>query len=137
MKISSGLLIIQNKKILLVHPTSAPWKNTYSIPKGGLENDETNQMAAIRETFEEVGLQFNESDLSKTEFFIDYKNKHGKIFKKVFYFVINLEPGTLPDVLSDDMLQKEEVDWAGFLDIETAKEKIFWRFEQMLDFIID
>ena len=56
MQISAGLLILHNNKILLIHPTNAPWYGTYSIPKGKLEKDETIIQAAIRETEEEIEI---------------------------------------------------------------------------------
>ena len=40
MVISAGLLIIHDNKILLVHPTNAPWYGTFSIPKGEVEEGE-------------------------------------------------------------------------------------------------
>ena len=135
MKKSAGLLIIQNKKILLAHPTNASWEHTFSIPKGNIEKDETNIDAAIRETLEEVGIEINEKIIDTTEYFIDYVNKKGKVYKKVFYYIVNIDDNIYPETFNKDMLQLEEVDWAGFLDIKDAKDKIFWRFKQMLDFI--
>ena len=135
MKKSAGLLIIQDNKILLAHPTSARWEKTYSIPKGGLEPGETNRDAALRETLEEVGLNINKNMLSDEEYVINYRNKKGSLYKKVFFYIVKLNHNTLPEVFPKEMLQTEGVDWAGFLDIETAKEKVFWRFKEMLDFI--
>jgi len=136
MKISAGLVIIQNNKILLAHPTNAPWKNSYSFPKGGLEDGENYIEAALRETKEEVGLDipFNLIDRNN-EYLVVYKNKNGKAYKKVYYYIVNLDDNTYKEVLDKNQLQLEEVDWSGFLDYETAKEKIFWRFKEILDFI--
>ena len=41
----------------------------------------------------------------------------------------------IPDIIPKEQLQLEEVDWAGFIGIEEAKSKIFWRFadEPFLD----
>ena len=39
-KISSGLVVIQDNQILLVHPTNSPWWKTYSIPKGHVDKGE-------------------------------------------------------------------------------------------------
>ena len=136
MKISAGLVIIQNNKILLAHPTNAPWKNTYSFPKGGVEKDENYIETALRETKEEVGLDipFNLID-KNNEYVIVYKNKQGKRYKKVYYYVVKLDDNTYPDVLDKNNLQLEEVDWAGFLNYDDAKEKIFWRFNEILNLI--
>jgi diphosphoinositol-polyphosphate diphosphatase len=45
--------ILRNAQILLV---SASRKNTWILPKGGWESDETMAVAAVRETFEEAGV---------------------------------------------------------------------------------
>jgi len=132
-KKSAGLVIIKNNKILLCHPTNARWFGTYSIPKGGLEHCETKIDAAIRETSEEVGIIIPEDFISKDEHCIEYKDKHGKLYKKVYYYVV--EMNGLPNVLPKEQLQSEEVDWAGFLDYEQAQKKIFWRFKPILELI--
>ena len=53
MKISAGIIIRYKDSILLCHPTNAPWKDSYSFPKGLVEDDEDLIDAAIRECFEE------------------------------------------------------------------------------------
>ena len=133
MKNSAGLVIIKDKKILLCHPTNANWNGTYSIPKGNLEANETKLQAAIRETYEEVGIIIPENIIGKQEYEISYLDKSGKLFKKVFYYIV--ETTEIPDILPKNQLQIEEVDWSGFLDYETARTKIFWRFKPILDLI--
>lgn len=135
MKKSAGLLIIQDNKILLAHPTNMKWEHSYSIPKGGIEVNETIKQAAIRETFEEVGINIDENLISDNYYTINYTNKSGNLFKKVYYYIVKLESGSLPEIFPEVLLQKSEVDWAGFLDYKNSKEKIFWRFKEMLDFI--
>jgi len=135
-KKSAGILLVQNNKILLCHPTLAPWKNTYSIPKGGLEKGETIVEAAIRETKEEVGIEINLNMIDENDFYIiEYRNKHNKKFKTVHYFIVRLDDNILPEIFPEEMLQLDEVDWAGFLTFDEAKEKIFWRFRDMLQFV--
>ncbi|NPV13025.1 MAG: NUDIX hydrolase [Ignavibacteria bacterium] len=132
-KNSAGLLIVKNNKILLCHPTNASWTGTYSIPKGHIENNETKIEAAIRETREEVGILVPIEFIDKTEHVIEYTDKSGKVFKRVFFFVAHLDG--IEDVIPKEQLQIEEVDWAGFLDIEQANMKIFWRFKPLLNFL--
>lgn len=127
---TAGLVIIQDNKILLVHPTNAPWKGTYSIPKGGIDKKEDALEAAIRETLEETGIKIKKKHISNQDAgFIDYKNKKGKVYKRVYYFVAYPKKPITPDMFK---LQKSEVDWAGFLSKEEAKEKIFGRFKPLL-----
>jgi ADP-ribose pyrophosphatase YjhB (NUDIX family) len=131
MVISSGILIIKNNEILLCHPTNAPWFNSYSIPKGKVdENDKDLIDTAIRETYEEVGIIVNRNKIKKPDNnIIFYRNKKGKIYKKLYYYLLFVDYN--PTI----KLQKNEVDWAGFLNKENAEKRIFWRFREMLNYI--
>ncbi|MFA5585543.1 MAG: NUDIX hydrolase [Saccharofermentanales bacterium] len=132
MQESAGLLVIHNNKMLLVHPTNAPWYGTYSIPKGKLEKGETYIDAAIRETKEETGIKIKLNEINKTPYKIQYKNEKGKIYKELTYFLVNLNY----DIKIDkNKLQLNEIDWAGFVDKDEAISRIFWRFEEMLKFL--
>jgi predicted NUDIX family NTP pyrophosphohydrolase len=61
MKQSAGILVYRcegdGTSVLLVHPAGPIWahQGVWSIPKGGLENEEDHLMAAKREFLEEVG----------------------------------------------------------------------------------
>ena len=134
MEISAGLVIIQQNRILLAHPTNAPWYGTYTIPKGKIEIHENPVEAAIRETLEEVGVNIDSDDIKnkKKPYIIEYKNQTGNIYKILYYYVV--EPKT-EIIIDKKRLQKREVNWAGFCDKEEAMSRIFWRFEEMLRFI--
>ena len=49
MVVTAGIAFVYNDSILLVHSTGGNWKNL-SIPKGHIEDGESVQAAAIRET---------------------------------------------------------------------------------------
>jgi len=134
MEISAGLVIIQQNKILLAHPTNAPWYGTYTIPKGKIEGHENPIEAAIRETEEEVGVKINIDDIKdkKKPYIIEYKNQLGNVYKILYYYVA--EP-KIEIVIDKNKLQQREVNWAGFCDKDEALSRIFWRFEEMLKFI--
>lgn len=136
---AAGLVILFDDEILLVHPTNAPWKGTYSIPKGKIEDFETILEAAIRETREEIGIDFSKFFMQGKlpDGVILYKrNKNaGKTYKKVFYYVVRIYDKK--PVINQEKLQKEEVDWAGFVPYKEAKKKIFWRFHPFLELIKD
>ena len=73
-KISAGLVIIQDNKILLEHPTNHAWENSYSIPKGEIEEGEDLLECAIRETEEELGIQLDkEKLLTRGPFTMEFK----------------------------------------------------------------
>jgi len=125
---SSGLLIIKNGKILLAHSkNSNSEQSSYTIPKGKIEKNESKIEAAIRETYEEVGVMISEDEIDKNEYIIDYKSKNGKIYKKLFYFIVNLDYNVEINV------DNREIDKADFFTKEESRSKIFWRFLPILD----
>jgi 8-oxo-dGTP pyrophosphatase MutT (NUDIX family) len=127
---SAGLVIIQDHKILLEHPTNSAWFGTYSIPKGHIEADDEDILdAALRETREEIGIIISLKDIKSGPHVINYENK-GNIYKQIHYYVV--EPSN-PILKTDFKLQKAEVDWAGFLTKEEANKRIFWRLDKVLN----
>ncbi|MEM5801968.1 MAG: NUDIX hydrolase [Candidatus Aenigmatarchaeota archaeon] len=50
------VLIVKNKKIVLIRRNKNPWKGKLSLPGGFVEWGETVEQAAIREAKEETGL---------------------------------------------------------------------------------
>lgn len=132
MQISAGLLILHDNKMLLIHPTNAPWYGTYSIPKGKLEKGESFIEAAIRETEEEIGIKIMEKQISKEHKIIQYKNEKGQVYKELYYFIVNLDQ---PLKIDKSKLQKDEIDWAGFVDKDEAMGRIFWRFEEFINYL--
>ncbi len=135
MKISAGILLLFNNKILLCHPTNAPWTGTYSPPKGLVDDDEDLIDAAIRECKEEVGITIRREQIID-RFCVPYR-KGRNLFKKVYLFKAKIDSlediGLTSEIVSKSNLQLEEVDWAGFLTKEEVNEKIFWRFKPILD----
>src|SRR4051812_36141856 len=49
-------LITPSKKILLVHPTNAGHLGCWSLPKGHMDDNETEREAAVRECYEETSI---------------------------------------------------------------------------------
>jgi ADP-ribose pyrophosphatase YjhB (NUDIX family) len=126
---SAGLAVIYKDKILLVHPNNARWTNSYSIPKGHVELGETSLEAAIRETKEEVGIEFHINTIIGPERELFYiKQKTGKPWKKLSYFIVRIEDlsqiGLTSELVPKEQLQAIEVDWAGFVTFEEAKRRM-------------
>jgi len=140
MEKSAGLVIILDEtKILLVHPTGSAWNSRLSFPKGHIDDNETSLEAAIRETKEETGINIPDYLIDKFEYQIKYKDKNGKVYKTVFYFLVKINSpdwininGNENLVVDENNLQLDEIDWAGFLNKEESEDKIFWRFKEIL-----
>lgn len=131
MKISAGILILYNNKILLVHSTNSPWWKSYTPPKGGVEGEESLEEAASREVNEEVGIHIDPKLLHE-RLEVVYTTPKGKAYKTVYLFVHRIEDlseiGLSDEHIPFSMLQKEEVDEAKFLDIEDSKKKLLPRY---------
>lgn len=92
-RVCARTIIWQDDKLVLVYTSSF---KDYTFPGGGVENNETVEEAAIRETKEEVGLKVNLlSEFGQiTEYFYDDKNRKVKYVSK--YFLANvLEEGEI------------------------------------------
>lgn len=134
MVISSGLVIINHDRLLLVNPKSKYHFGEYSIPKGLVERGEDNISAAIREVYEETGILVPENLINKQmEYYIDYYIPQTRsVVKRVFYYFSFLEALDLPIILPQDKLQAEEIKYASFFTKEEAKYLINWRFSPIL-----
>lgn len=141
MMVSAGMAIIYKNKLLLCHPTNSQWINSFSLPKGGVDLGETFLEAAIRECREEVGIEISESQISnlKKPIQVDYVNKKGILFKTVYVYVVRIsslsEIGLESETVPKSQLQASEIDWAGFLTYDEGREKIFWRFLDVLELV--
>lgn len=127
-EISAGLAITYNSKILLGHTSGRGWWGSYGIPKGRIEIGEDRISAAIRETYEEVGIKVPRKLINPHEHtFVVTSRKH-KYNKTVYYYHVkidNLSQINLSDlVIPKSQLQVEEIDWAGFLDYKEAIKRI-------------
>lgn len=133
---SAGLLIIQNNKILLAHPTNSAWYGTYSIPKGVIEHNETFSVTAKREVKEEIGIDIPNKYIQSKLYEIPYFDKNNKLYKKVYYYIVLLPDNYFPLIIPKGQLQLKENDWAGFLDINEAKKRILKKQIFVLDHLI-
>lgn len=114
--------------ILLIHPTNSSWKKpTMGIPKGKIEAGESIIEAALRETLEETGISLTESQLDN-EIQTAEVWKGTKFLYNVHYLVCRISSPMeigLPGLkVPTEQLQQHEVDWAGFIKVSEAYEKM-------------
>ena len=138
MKKAAGIAIILGNKILLCHPTNSSWENTHSIPKGLIDDGETELQAALRECREEVGIDLSGlTDRFEGPDVIEYRNKKAEPHKTVTYYVLRVnslsEISLDTEIVPKEQLQAEEVDWAGFVNKEEASTKMLWRLKGILN----
>jgi predicted NUDIX family NTP pyrophosphohydrolase len=133
---SAGILafrIIKNEyEFLLVHPGGPFWKNkdenTWSIPKGLVENDEEELHCAIREFQEETGFEILPGN------FIELKGARqssGKVIK-IWAIEADFDPTQMKSNLfkmewppkSGKFKQFPEADKAEWFNLDVAKTKI-------------
>jgi 8-oxo-dGTP pyrophosphatase MutT (NUDIX family) len=122
----AGVAIVWDNSILLVHPTGATWKGSgaLGIPKGGIESGEDPLATAVREVREETGLNLDPSKFEKEVYDSPIFKKDGTIKSQMIYFVLRIdhptEIGMSSTRINKESLQLEEVDWAGFIEIDKA-----------------
>lgn len=77
---SCGAIVIKDNKVLIIKQKSG----FYGFPKGHMENDETEDVTAIREVKEETNIEIEIN--KKIRYTISYPLGNNKI-KKVVYFI--------------------------------------------------
>lgn len=141
MKVSAGIVIIYNKKMLLLHPTNSGKRKMWSFPKGGVEENETLKEAAIRETAEECDIHINPEKINDdADGVIEYRDKNNRKYKEVYYFLFytkNLEELGLENnmYIPKEKLQIEEVNRGWFIEKNMIDDFIFWRFAHLKKYI--
>lgn len=96
-KRSAGILVYRKKgkkvEVLLVHPGGLFWrkkdKGVWSIPKGEIEEGQTNLDNAVREFEEETGLEIGDEDKRRIFYLGDVRSK----FKVVSVYALEKDFG--------------------------------------------
>jgi len=132
MKKSAGILVYRKKngkiQIFLVHPGGPFWKNkdlnSWSIPKGEVENNEDLKNTAIREFEEETGIILNQQDKEKIFYLGEVKSQN----KIVYVFALEKDLGDIVTIKSNlvktDFGEFPEIDKGEYFDLNITKEKL-------------
>ena len=135
---TSGIVFIYNNRILLVHPSNEKWDKSMSYPKGKIEDGESIKDAAIRETNEEISINTPQHLLSNPYRIVSVDEEFNGIKKIDYYYVVYVDDNMFKEIFSSDpiikdyKLQKEEIDWAGFMDKNQSLMKIKPRLSKVL-----
>lgn len=84
MKLSCGIVIINSYGCVLGCKPHGKTHPFYDIPKGEIDNDENPYKCAIRETYEETGLDLSSVELIDCGVFDYMSNKRLHLFKCIF-----------------------------------------------------
>lgn len=104
---SCGAVIIDNGKVLLIGAKDDQGKIFWSFPKGHQEDGETDLETAIRETFEEVGL--NIKIIDKVPIIRSHYVNNESAEKDIYLFLAQKVGGKIK-------LQKDEVEYVKWVD---------------------
>lgn len=77
LKVGAGGLVTVNHQLLLVQRAMDPWKESWYIPAGYAEIDETPAQTAEREIWEETGLKVHAKELVNIYFYDDDPRGNG------------------------------------------------------------
>jgi predicted NUDIX family NTP pyrophosphohydrolase len=155
MKKSAGILIYRKKngkiQVFLVHPGGPFWKNkdlnSWSIPKGEIENEEDLKNTALREFEEETGIILNDEDKEKIFYLGEVKSKN----KIVYVFALEKDLGDEIKIKSNLVIRRlskltqtknknkfiefPEIDKGEYFDLEVAKEKLVSYQKELVEMI--
>jgi len=151
-KRSSGLLLYRDRdgttEFLLVHPGGPYWtkrdEGAWSIPKGGIEEDEDSRAAALRELDEELGSGRPELD---PETLIDLGSIRQRAGKVVDAWAAegDFDPASLDSNTfemewpprSGREVEFPEVDRADWFELEEARRKLLPAQGEFLDRLLE
>lgn len=134
---SAGCAIVYQGKVLIGHMTNKPRHTGYTIPKGHIDGKESVSQAALRETFEEVGVRIPKNLMPSSYKTCPYIRKKKGHYKDVHYYTIVIENlsdiGLKDEVIPKSQLQLEEVDYAAFIPIKKARKLISSSMRPIID----
>ena len=107
---SCGAIVIDSGKVLLIKHVLGHW----DLPKGHIENNETEVQTAIRELKEETNVDITVNE--KYRYTTAYSPEEG-IWKEVIYFLAN-------PISYELVPQEEEVQKVEWVDLDKAIDKI-------------
>ena len=125
---SAGLVIIYDNKVLLAKTAGRKDLKSWGIPKGGIDPGESKIDAAIRETYEELGIRVKRNLIDPTEYNLFVTAKKWGYAKNIFYFIVRIDDLSqigLKDLkVPKKQLDTDEISHARFMSATEALECI-------------
>jgi 8-oxo-dGTP diphosphatase len=125
LKVSAGVRIEKEGRLLLVKRGFNPWKGLWYLPAGFVEVDETPSQGAVREVYEETGLHVRLKDLVDVYTYTDDPRGNGI----VVLFDAEIESGELKlttETLDAGFFTPEEISSMQFAGATVRKQVDDW-----------
>ncbi len=125
LKVSAGVRIEKDGRLLLVQRGIHPWKGLWYLPAGFVEVDEEPYQGAIREAFEETGLQVKLTKLVDVYTYTDDPRGNGI----VVLYDAEIESGELrltPETMDAGFYSVDEILNMKFAGLTVTKEVNDW-----------
>jgi ADP-ribose pyrophosphatase YjhB (NUDIX family) len=139
LKVTAGVLVERDKKVLLVKRAIQPWRGYWYLPAGFVENDESPREAAEREGFEETNLKISTKELIDVYYYNDDPRGNGLL---ILYsgIIISGTVNLTPEVQEINFFSRDEIqflelaggshnlailDWAARKSVDNLKDEAF------------
>jgi predicted NUDIX family NTP pyrophosphohydrolase len=152
-KRSAGILLYRSRpegdtEFLLIHPGGPYWtrrdEGAWSIPKGGIEEEEDSRTAALRELGEELGSGAPDLDADELIDLGQVRQRAGKVVDawgaKGDFDPASLDSNTFEmewPPRSGREVEFPEVDRAEWFDLEQARRKLLAAQSEFLDRLLE
>lgn len=124
-KVSAGVRIVIDDKVLLVKRGHEPWRGKWHMPAGYVEIDEEPIRAAEREAFEETGLIVKADSLVNC--YLDIEDPRGNVIVLLYDArVIDGKPSTNAETESIGFFSPEEIKSLEFAGKSSEDEISDW-----------
>jgi 8-oxo-dGTP pyrophosphatase MutT (NUDIX family) len=123
-ELSAGGAVVHQSDVIVVVPVKrdANRRRVLALPKGHLDEGETDEAAAIREVAEETGVQAELIDkLGDVEY--TYERRGRRRAKRVAFYLFKYRSGSLED-------HDHEIEVARWMPLEQAAEKLTYPGER-------